>query len=115
MLNHIVHFSLKYRGVVVPALARLLVGYGLYIASHAKLDVLPNFMPPQVEVQTEAPGLSPKQVEVLVTRPLENTINGLGNMASLRSESISGLSVITAVFKEGGHIHRPADAGREAW
>ena len=89
---------------MVVALACLLVGYGLYIASHAKLDVLPNFMPPQVEVQTEAPGLSPEQVEVLVTRPLENTINGLGNMASLRSESISGLSVITAVFKEGTDI-----------
>ena len=103
MLNHIVHFSLKFRGVVV-ALACLLIGYGLYVASHAKLDVLPNFMPPQVEVQTEAPGLSPEQVEALVTRPLENTINGLGNMASLRSESISGLSVIIAVFKEGTDI-----------
>jgi CzcA family heavy metal efflux pump len=55
-------------------------------------------------VQTEAPGLSPEQVEALVTRPIENTINGLGNMASLRSESISGLSVITAVFKEGTDI-----------
>ncbi len=103
MLNHIVHFSLKFRGVVV-ALACLLIGYGLYVAAHAKLDVLPNFMPPQVQVQAEAPGLSPEQVEALVTRPLENTINGLGNMDSLRSESISGLSVITAVFKEGTDI-----------
>ncbi len=103
MLNRIVHFSLKFRGVVV-ALACVLIGYGLYVAAHAKLDVLPNFMPPQVQVQAEAPGLSPEQVEALVTRPLENTINGLGNMASLRSESISGLSVVTAVFKEGTDI-----------
>ena len=103
MLNRIVHFSLKYRGVVVT-LACVLIGYGLYVASHAKLDVFPNFVPPEVTVETEAPGLSPEQVEVLVTRPLENTINGLGNMASLRSESISGLSTITAVFKEGTDI-----------
>jgi CzcA family heavy metal efflux pump len=103
MLNRIVRFSLRFRGVVV-ALACVVVGYGLYVASHAKLDVLPNFVPPQVVVQTEAPGLSPEQVEVLVTRPVENTINGLGNMASLRSESIPGLSVITAVFKEGTDI-----------
>ena len=103
MLNRIVHFSLRFRGVVV-ALACVIVGYGLYVATHAKLDVLPNFVPPQVVVQTEAPGLSPEQVEVLVTRPIENTINGLGNMASLRSESIPGLSVITAVFKEGTDI-----------
>ncbi len=98
MLNRIVHLSLRYRGVVI-ALACLLTGYGLYVAEHAKLDVFPNFVPPQVEVQTEAPGLSPEQVEALITRPIENTINGLGNMASLRSESIPGLSVVTAVFK----------------
>ena len=104
MLNAIVHFSLRFRGVVI-ALACLLTGYGLWVAAHAKLDVFPNFVPPQVEVQTEAPGLSPEQVEALVTRPIEHTINGLGNMASLRSESIAGLSVITAVFKEKTDIH----------
>jgi CzcA family heavy metal efflux pump len=103
MLNWIVQFSLRFRGVVV-ALACVLTGYGIYTAAHAKLDVLPNFVPPEVEVETEAPGLSPEQVEILVTRPLENTINGLGNMASLRSESISGLSTIIAVFHEGTDI-----------
>src|SRR5208282_1763121 len=103
MLNWIVHFSLRFRGVVV-ALAIGLTGYGVYTAAHAKLDVLRNFVPPEVSVETEAPGLSPEQVEVLVTRPIENTIHGLGNMASLRSESISGLSTITAVFKDGTDI-----------
>ncbi len=103
MLNWIVHFSLRFRGVIV-ALACVAIGYGIYVAKNAKLDVFPNFVPPQVEVQTEAPGLSPEQVEVLVTLPIENTINGLGNMESLRSESIQGLSVITAVFKEGTDI-----------
>ncbi len=104
MLNRIVHFSLKFRGVVV-ALACVVIGYGIYITANAKQDVFPNFVPPEVVVQTEAPGLSPEQVEILVTRPIENTINGLGNMASLRSESISGLSVITAVFREGTDIY----------
>jgi CzcA family heavy metal efflux pump len=103
MLNRIVHFSLRFRGVVV-ALACVTVGYGLYVAANAKLDVFPNFVPPQVVVETEAPGLSPEQVETLVTRPIEATINGLGNMESLRSESIPGLSVVTAVFKEGTDI-----------
>src|SRR2546423_3444301 len=103
MLNRIVRFSLRFRGVVI-ALACVVVGYGLFVATHAKLDVLPNFVPPQVEVQTEAPGLSPEQVEVLVTRPIETVINGLGNMASLRSESIPGLSIVTVVFKEGTDI-----------
>src|SRR5207342_2866981 len=75
-------------------------------AKHAKLDVFPNFVQPQVVVQTEAPGLSPEQVEVLVTRPIETTVNGLGDMESLRSESIEGLSIITAVFKEGTDVFR---------
>jgi len=89
---------------VIVALACLLVGYGIYVTSNAKLDVFPNFVPPQVTIQTEAPGLSSEQVEIMVTQPLEGLINGLGNMASLRSESIQGLSVITAVFKEGTDI-----------
>src|SRR5690349_9322488 len=103
MLNRIVHFSLRFRGIVI-ALACVLIGYGIYTAEHAKLDVLPDFVPPEVTVETEAPGLSPEQVEVLVTRPLETGINGLGDMASLRSESISGLSVVTVVFKDGTDI-----------
>ena len=80
------------------------MGYGIYVSANAKLDVFPNFVPPEVTVQTEAPGLSPEQVESLVTQPIENTINGLGSLESLRSESIPGLSVITVVFKEGTDI-----------
>jgi CzcA family heavy metal efflux pump len=103
MLNRIVQFSLRFRGVVV-ALACVFVAYGIYVAAHAKLDVLPDFVPPEVTVETEAPGLTPEQVEILVTRPIENSINGLGDMSALRSESISGLSTITAIFKEGTDI-----------
>jgi Cu/Ag efflux pump CusA len=103
MLSAIVSFSLRFRGVVV-ALACLLLGYGLYVTYHAKLDVFPNFVQPQVVVQPEAPGLSPEQVEALVTRPVESAVNGLGKMESLRSESIQGLSIITAVFEEGTDV-----------
>ena len=105
MLQALVQFSLKFRGIVV-VLACVVLGYGLYVASNAKLDVFPNFVQPQVVIQTEAPGLSPEQVEVLVTRPIETTVNGLGDMESLRSESIGGLSIITVVFKEGTDVFR---------
>jgi len=105
MLQALVQFSLKFRGIVV-VLACIVLGYGLYVASNAKLDVFPDFVQPQVAIQTEAPGLSPEQVEVLVTRPIETTVNGLGDMESLRSESIEGLSVITVVFKEGTEVFR---------
>src|SRR6266446_3674608 len=103
MLNQIVQFSLRFRGVVV-ALACVVLVYGLYVVSHAKLDVFPNFVQPQVVIQTEAPGLSPENVEALVTRPVETAVNGLGNQESLRSESIQGLSIIAVVFKEGTDV-----------
>src|SRR4051812_9321687 len=103
MLEKLIHFSLQFRGVIV-VLACILVGYGLYVADHAKLDVFPEFVPPQVTVQTEAPGLTASRVEQLVTTPVENAINGMGGLVALRSESIQGLSVITAVFTDGTDI-----------
>jgi len=103
MLKALVQFSLRFRGVVI-ALAFVAVGYGIYTAFHAKLDVFPDFVQPQVTVQAEAPGLAPEQVETLVTRPIEAAINGLVGLASMRSESIQGLSIITVIFEEGSDI-----------
>ena len=104
MLKSIVRFSLRFRGIVV-ALACGFLGFGLYSLSRAKYSVFPEFSPPQVVIQTEAPGLSPQEVEVLVTQPIENTINGVPGIASLRSGSIQGLSVITVVFNPASDIH----------
>ncbi|MBI3408746.1 MAG: efflux RND transporter permease subunit [Planctomycetes bacterium] len=105
MLNAIVQFSLRFRGVVI-ALACLVVGYGLFIASRSKIDVFPEFAPPQVVIQTEAPGLSPEQVEQLVTRHIEQALNGAPALASIRSASIQGLSAIVLVFRENADVYR---------
>src|ERR1700730_7641587 len=98
-------FSVRFRGVVV-ALACVVLGYGIFTLQQAKYDVFPEFAPPQVGIQTEAPGLSPEQVEVLVTQPLENVINGVPGLMTLRSGSIQGLSVITAIFDPSTDIYR---------
>jgi len=103
MLQALVKFSLRHRGVVI-VLAAVLLGYGVHVVMTAKMDVFPNFVQPQAVIQTECPGLAPEQVELLVTRPIETVVNGLGGLESLRSESIQGLSVITAVFQEGSDI-----------
>src|SRR5689334_14142582 len=105
MLNWIVQHSLRFRGVVL-ALACVVIGYGVYVSLNAKLDVFPEFVQPQVVVQTEAPGLAAEQVEVLVTRRVEGEMGGASDLESIRSESIQGLSVVTAVFKEGTEIFR---------
>src|SRR6187397_2014433 len=103
MLSRLVHFSLRHRGLVI-ALAVLLLGYGSFMATRASLDVFPEFVQPQVDIQTESPGLAPDQVEQLVTRPVETAVMGTAGLDSVRSESIQGLSVITAVFKEGTDV-----------
>ena len=112
MLNGIVRFSVRFRGVAISLALALLV-YGIYSLSHVPYDVFPEFAPPQVSIQTEAPGLSPEQVEVLVTQPIENVINGISGIETLRSRSIQGLSVITVVFRSGSDIYRDRQAVTE--
>src|SRR5260221_10448222 len=101
MLDSIVKFSLRYRGIVV-ALACALIGYGIFAAYQANYGIFPEFAPPQVVIQTEAPGLSPEQVEALVTQLVENAVNGVSGVQSLRSGSVQGLSVVTVTFQSGG-------------
>lgn len=105
MLRRLVEFSIRFRGVIV-ALACVVLGYGLYTVAHAKFDVYPEFAPPQVVIQTEAPGLSPEEVEELVTRPVEYAVNGTPHLKSIRSQSIQGLSVITILFADDTDIYR---------
>src|SRR5262249_29416180 len=74
-------------------------------------DVFPEFAPPQVIVQTEAPGLSPEEVEQLVTLPIEQAVNGIPSLNVLRSQSIQGLSVVTIIFQDGTAIFRARQLG----
>ncbi|MCQ8104854.1 efflux RND transporter permease subunit [Methylomonas sp. SURF-2] len=105
MLATLIRFSIRYSGVVV-ALALLLMAYGAYRFSSAGLDIFPEFAPKRVIIQTEAPGLAAEQVEVLVTLPIETAVRPLIGLESLRSESIQGLSIITATFAEDSDIYR---------
>ncbi len=105
MLSAIVEFSLRFRGIVI-ALACLAALYGIYATEQAHLGVFPEFAPPQVTIQTEAPGLSPEQVETLVTQRIENALIGTAGLEAIRSSSIQGLSVVTITFSEGTEIYR---------
>ncbi len=113
MLNAIVRWCITNPLIVVVG-ALLLMGYGLITVERARYDVFPEFVPAQATVQTEAPGLVAEQVEALVTRPLETAINGANGVASVRSESIQGLSVINVTFKEGSDPYRARQIVAEA-
>ncbi|HLZ04301.1 MAG TPA: efflux RND transporter permease subunit [Bradyrhizobium sp.] len=101
----IIRLAIRFRGIVA-ALACILVAYGVYALGSAKYDVFPEFAPPQVAIQTEAVGLTPEQVEILVTRPIENAISGVSGVQTLRSTSIQGLSVVTVFFDTASDIYR---------
>ncbi len=101
----LIAFAIRYRGTVMT-LSCLLVVFGIYSLARAKYDVFPEFAPPQVGIQTEAAGLSPEQVEVLVTRPIENAISGAPGIKTVRSTSIQGLSLITVFFNSSSDIYR---------
>jgi CzcA family heavy metal efflux pump len=112
MLNAIVRFSIRYRGVVV-ALACVFLAYGIVSVYRVPYNDFPEFAPPEITIQTEALGLSADQVEVLVSQPIENAINGVSGIDTLRSRSIQGLSVVTVVFRFGTDIYRDRQAVSE--
>lgn len=104
MLATLVRFSIRYYGIVI-AMAVLILLYGSYRFATAGLDIFPEFAPKRVVIQTESSGLSAEQVEVLVTSRIEMAIAGLIGLESVRSESIQGLSIITATFQENTDIY----------
>jgi CzcA family heavy metal efflux pump len=96
-VQRLVEACVRYAGPLTTLTLIALLA-GLWSLRTAPLDVFPDFVPSTVEIQTEAPGMTAEQVEQLVTRPIENTVNGATGLATLRSQSIPGLSVISIQF-----------------
>ncbi|MDO5580519.1 MAG: efflux RND transporter permease subunit [Planctomycetia bacterium] len=97
MLNNIIRFSLHNR-LIILVLAILTLCWGTWQAVSLPIDVLPDLNRPRVTVMTEAPGLAPEEVEMLVTMPLENALSGVTGATSMRSSSVAGLSTIIVEF-----------------
>ncbi|MGB3266103.1 MAG: efflux RND transporter permease subunit [Microcoleus sp.] len=105
MLNSILRWSIAQRWLVVIG-AILVTFLGSYNLTKMPLDVFPNFAPPQVEIQTEAPGLAPEEVESLITLPIESAVNGTPGVETVRSSSAVGISVVKVIFKADTNIYQ---------
>ncbi len=106
MMRWIVWASLKFRLMTVAAATVLLV-VGVSQLNDMPIDVLPEFGPPTVEVQTEALGLSAAEVEQLVTVPMEqDLLNGVAFLDDIRSESVPGMSRVLLVFEPGTDLFK---------
>ena len=90
--------------IVVVALAVLLVVLATRTLRTTPLDVFPEFAPPLVEVQTEAPGLSTNDVEALVTVPLEAALNGVPGLQTIRLKSVLGLSSVVFILDPASDV-----------
>src|SRR4030081_584622 len=100
MMRWIVASSLQLRYLVV-ALAGAMLFFGVGQLRDAPLDVFPEFSQPRVEIQTLCLGLSPEEVEALVSVPLEQALNGIDGLVVMRSKSVPDLSAIELRFQPG--------------
>ncbi len=100
MMRWIVGSSLKFRFLVL-AIAVGMMYFGMGQIRNMPVDVFPEFAPPLVEIQTPSLGLSPGEVEALVTVPLEEALAGVPGLAVMRSKSVPQLSSIKMIFESG--------------
>lgn len=105
MLNNLISWSIQNRFLVI-VLAVVWAIAGLYISFHTNVDVFPEFAPPQVALQIEAPGMVPEEVEALVTLPVEAQLNGMPGLHQIRSNSGVGIATILTVFDFNTDLYR---------
>jgi CzcA family heavy metal efflux pump len=105
MLSAIIKWAIARRWLVILGTIILTIWIFRTIIQ-MPLDVFPSFAPPEVEIQTEAPGLAPEELESLVTLPIESAINGTPGVTAVRSSSAAGISVVKVIFNWNSDIYQ---------
>ena len=99
MIERLIAASLRFRGAVLAGTLVLITG-GVWSLVNIRVDAFPDLTPNQVQIITVAPGLSPNEVENLVSYPLETAMMGLPRTQLVRSISKSGISVVTVSYDD---------------
>ncbi|EQA44420.1 heavy metal efflux pump, CzcA family [Leptospira broomii serovar Hurstbridge str. 5399] len=104
MIEKLIRFSIKNR-ILIIVLTGIITAIGLFNAYHLSIDAIPDITNVQVSVVTQSPGLSPIEVEQFITYPIEMELTGVPNVTEIRSISRTGVSSVTAIFKDGTDIY----------
>lgn len=105
MLENIINWSLKKR-LIILAMGIAIMIFGVLEVQKSEVDIFPDLTAPTVTVLTEAKAMTPLEVEKLITLPIENGLNGVSGLRRIRSNSMSGISVVYAEFEWGTDIYR---------
>ncbi|HKW99996.1 MAG TPA: CusA/CzcA family heavy metal efflux RND transporter [Bryobacteraceae bacterium] len=100
MLRFLVDFALRNK-IIVLFLGSLLLAWGVYSFKTLPVEAYPDVANVWAQVITQWPGHAAEEVEQQVTIPIETQVNGVGQLSSLRSVSLFGLSVVTLIFEDG--------------
>lgn len=104
MLEKILKFSIEHRWIVLMATLAVAI-LGIYNYQKLPIDAVPDITNVQVQINTEAPGYSPLEVEQRITFPIETAMAGIPHLIEIRSISRYGLSQVTVVFEDGTDIY----------
>lgn len=104
MLNWLIDFCLRNRVFVLLAVAGV-IGFGAYSLQYIDIDAFPDTTPVMVQINTDAPSLSPEEIEKQITFPIEQAITGLPKIQQLRSISKFGMSQVVVVFDDSVDIY----------
>lgn len=104
MIDAILLASIRQRWIVIT-IVLLIAALGAWSLTRLPVDAVPDITNIQVQINTEAPGYSPLEVEQRITWPVETALAGMPGLDYTRSLSRYGLSQVTVVFEEGTDIH----------